>query len=342
MRLLFSFLLLSSTLFSCCDFLLSHKGEYVVGRTMEFEKKVTSQLIIFPKGTRFVSRLSDQGVGVSWIGKYGFMGMDAFGTDSLVDGFNDKGLSFGALWFPETKYPKIDPSSRKEKIALQDIGNWILSTCASVEDVKSALQNVEIEAVSLASIGSIPPLHFAIHDVYGNSLVVEFLNGKMHLIDNPIHVLTNSPSFEWQMTNLRNYVNLTPENAESIKLNDMVLQPTGQGTGMMGLPGDWTPPSRFVRIAFFTQFLLLGQERNALVNGALHLINTVDIPYGLVRERKKESYDYTQWACVKNLSQQIFHYRTYQDLNLQTIRLQDELRSIGRTIRRIPVHGTSP
>jgi len=342
MRLLLFFLCCHSFVFSCCDFLIGENRHYVVGRTMEFEANVSSEMLVFPKGNRFISRLGDNQVGTSWVAKYAFMGMGALGAASLVDGMNEAGLSFGALWFPSTKYPTLGPSGRKERISLLDMGNWILSSFATCDEVRQGLMEIEIEPMVAKEIGMVPPLHFAIHDRSGNSIVVEFIDGKMEISPNSVGVLTNAPDFQWQIKNLRNYINLSPVNAEPMHFGDVVLSPTGQGTGMMGIPGDWTPPSRFVRIAFFSHFLMFGADPNALVNGALHLINTVDIPFGLVRERGKKSYDYTQWSCVKDLASGIMYYRTYRDLSIRTVDLQKEMEKIGRTVRRIPLTGTTP
>lgn len=341
-RFLFSLLVVQSVAFGCCDFLVENKGDFVVGRTMEFEADVSSDIIIFPKGNRFVSRLADNQVGMSWVGKYAFMGMDILGTDSLVDGLNEAGLSFGALWFPETEYPKFGMPGRKERLALLDIGNWILSMFSTCEEVCQGLEEIELQPTSVPALGGIPTLHFAIHDKKGRSVVIEYIQGKMVVSNNPIGVLTNSPSFDWQMKNLRNYINLSPYNAESMQFGNLELTPTGQGTGMMGIPGDWTPPSRFVRIAFFSHFMEFGSDPNALINGALHLINTVDIPFGLVREREKKSYDYTQWSCVKDIQTGALYYRTYRDLNIRVLHLNEETSRMGRTIRRIPLTGTKP
>src|SRR5208282_2216741 len=95
--------------------------------------------------------------------------------------------------------------------------------------------------------------HYVVYDASGKSIVVEYTGGKLHVYDDPLGVITNSPAFDWQMTNLSNYVNFSMTNVPPVKLGPVTLEPFGQGSGMLGLPGDFTPPSRFVRAVAFSQ-----------------------------------------------------------------------------------------
>ena len=90
-------------------------------------------------------------------------------------------------------------------------------------------------------------------DASGKSIVIEYVGGKLNVFDDPLGVVTNSPSFDWHMANLRNYVNFSMTNVPPVKLGSVKLEPFGQGSGMLGLPGDFTPPSRFVRAVAFSQ-----------------------------------------------------------------------------------------
>jgi len=159
-------------------------------------------------------------------------------------------------------------------------------------------------------------------------------------MQNTVGVLTNTPKFEWQVTNLSNYINLTAVNKDPLSFDGSVLHPTGQGSGMLGIPGDWTPPSRFVRISLFKNFVTktLTAEQNQ--NLAFHLLNTVDIPYGGVRSVSGKNFDFTQWAVVKDLSNNIFSYRTYLDLNIKTIKLDNEKDMLKGKIKKIAMPGT--
>ena len=120
-----------------------------------------------------------------------------------------------------------------------------------------------------------------VHDASGKSLVIEYVGGKLNLYDDPLGVITNSPGFDWHMTNLRNYVNFSLDNHPPIQLGSVKLAPFGQGSGMLGMPGDFTPPSRFVRAVAFSQSVLEPKTGDEAVLTAFHILNNFDIPRGL-------------------------------------------------------------
>jgi len=127
--------------------------------------------------------------------------------------------------------------------------------------------------VVLKEIGLAPPVHYAIHDASGKSIVIEYVEGKLHVYDDPLGVLTNSPAFDWQTTNLRNYVNFSLVNVPPVHLGTVTLVGFGQGTGMLGLPGDITPPARFVRAVAYTNSVFPSKTGDAAVLQAFHILN---------------------------------------------------------------------
>ena len=136
-------------------------------------------------------------------------------------------------------------------------------------------------------------------------------------------VLTNYPTFDWQIVNLQNYLTLSPVNAPAINWNGNQIGATGQGSGLFGIPGDWTPPSRFVRTTALLRFAKPAENALEGVNLAEHLLNSVDIPLGDIREKKNSfAGDYTQWAVIKDLTNFVFYFRSYKDLALKFINLR--------------------
>ena len=338
--LIIFFILFINLAFGCTDFVLINKNnDVVVGRSMEFGTDLKSEITLFPKGKEMRSILPNKQVGLSWKGKYNYLGITTFGINLIADGMNEKGLSIGALWFPTVEYPKPPISHWENAIKLEDLGSWILSSFSSLSEVAEALKHVKVWAHPLPQFKSTPPIHLSLHDRTGKSMVIEFLNGKMEIINNPIGVLTNTPKFEWQETNLSNYINLSALNKAPMKINSTVIDPTGQGTGLLGIPGDWTPPSRFVKIAILKEFVKPTTSAKENRNLALHLLNTVDIPYGVVRSSDGKDFDYTQWIVVKDLTYSIFSYRTYNDLGVKTIDLKDAFEKIGTKETKIPMIG---
>ncbi|RKH15331.1 linear amide C-N hydrolase [Corallococcus sp. CA053C] len=315
----------------CTDFLITGTDSRVStsfavnGRSMEFGKDLNSQLMVHAPGESFQSKAPDLKPGLAWTSRYGFVGLTALSDAVLVDGLNTQGLSVGALWLPGATYPKVTQSS--QALALVDFVTWALGTCASVADVKTALTNGSVQVWEGDLLAKLLPLHFPVHDAAGNSVVVEFTDGKLNVYDNPVGVCTNNPPFPQQLENLGNYANLSPWDAKPTELGAQKFSPSGHGSGMRGLPGDSTPPARFVRATYLKQYAQPLSSSGDATTLAFHLLNTVDIPLGTSRgvdKLGKDTVDYTQWAVVKDLTALTLSVRFYGNplvysVNLNTL-----------------------
>ncbi len=335
----------------CTSFRVKSKdGGVLVGRSMEFGVELNSAIMVVPRGFRFTSPAPGGKQGLSWQAKYGFVGMNAKGIDVATDGLNEAGLSVHLLLLPGfAKYQEVASEDTARALAHVGVGNWILSNFATVEEVKAAIQNVTVFAYEPPGIGFLP-LHYAVHDGK-NALVIEYVDGQRHIYDNPVGVLTNSPPFEWQLTNLRNYINLTNLNVDSLKLGSYTIEPIGQGTGLLGIPGDYTPPHRFVRATALAYAAVPPPTAAEGANLAFHILNDVDIPLGPVADRTSApppgmpagspparagglDYDFTQWVTVSDLTNKIYYFRTYKNLAIRKVDLR-KLNFSGTTIRYI-------
>ena len=138
-------------------------------------------------------------------------------------------------------------------MAPTDVGQYLLTTCATVDQVRAAMAKIRVVAVVEPALGFAAPVHFIVTEPSGKAIVIEYLKGEMKIFDAPLGVITNAPSYDWHETNLRNYINLSPVALPGKKLQDLNFKPLGGGSGMIGLPGDFTPPSRFVRAVAFSQ-----------------------------------------------------------------------------------------
>ncbi|GAG62989.1 unnamed protein product, partial [marine sediment metagenome] len=174
-----------------------------------------------------------------------------------------------------------------------------------------ALSEVYVCGAYVEELEIIPPLHLAIHDAYGKNLVVEFVNGETKFYDNPNQVLTSFPFFDWQTTNLRNYLNITNKNA-----TDEFLKKIGNGSGMLGLPGDATSPSRFVRAYFLNRYSPEPKSIQEAVSHSLHIINAIEVTNGQVA-----SGEHTQWSLVRDHANKVLYFRDNQNQNLRAIEL---------------------
>ncbi|QSQ23235.1 linear amide C-N hydrolase [Pyxidicoccus parkwayensis] len=316
----------------CTDFLITGNDTRaaptpiaVNGRSMEFGADLGSQLLVHAPGESFHSLAPDLKQGLKWTSKYGYVGLTALSKDVIVDGLNTAGLSVGALWAPGSTYPKVSKSS--QALALVNFVNWALGTCATVADVKTALTSGDVQVWEGDLLAKLLPLHFPVHDAAGNSIVVEFTNGQLNVYDNPVGVCTNDPPFPVQLQNLGGFSNLSPWDSKGTELGSEFFKPAGHGSGMRGLPGDSTPPARFVRAAYLKQYsqpLVTAADATTL---AFHLLNAVDIPLGTSRSTNalnKEEVDYTQWVVVKDLVAKTLSVRFYVNplvysVNLNTL-----------------------
>lgn len=316
-----SLLVIGGTSFACSDFQIKAKdGSIVIGRSMEFPVDLHSNIVLVPRGREFVS-IDDNGLeGVKWKNKYAFLGVDAFNVkNSYVEGFNEAGLAFDALMFTGAEYK---PAIAGKFITINDLGSWIMGNFATVDEVREALGHVNVAGKKLKEANGELYLHIALHDAGGKNLVVEFIGGNVKIYDNPLGVMTNRPDFEWQMNNLRNYINLDAADKKDRTINGMKIEPTGVGSGMLGLPGDWTPPSRFVRLALCVDASLTPDNAEGAVNLAQHLLNTVDIPKGVIKENPEPLVileGYAQWVVIKDLTNRVLYYKTYENPALKKV-----------------------
>jgi choloylglycine hydrolase len=311
----------------CTDFLLTARcGDLVNGRSMEFGIELDSKPLVRCRGEVMRSRTSDKSPernGLEWTVKYGYVGMNVRKLSLVVDGLNERGLSVGTLWLPGSEYQQANDPSRALSVLL--VNDWLLGTCASVADVKAALPNVEVWAYTPMEEEFLP-IHFTVHDLDGCSIVIEYTAGKLHIYDNSIAVTTNAPVFPWHLENVRNYVGLTPYDVTEAVVNGEEFMATGNGTGLRGLPGDFTPPSRLIRTLFLINSALQAEDAREARNLALHILNDTDLPKGIVRYAGtygETSNDRTQWVVVKDLTHRLFDYRRYEDLDLRRIDLKE-------------------
>lgn len=322
---------------ACGDLLLqAEDGTFVNARSLEFGIPLESTVKAYSRGKSFQSDAPNRGKGLKWASKYGYVGIDALGIDAIFDGLNEKGLSIGALWMPTSDYQEIAAENISQALDVAMFSSWVLGNFSTVDEVKAALPKVHVFGQLISKLGMVPPLHFAIHDASGKSLVVEFIKGQQAIHDNPIGVLTNYPTFQWHIDNLRNYAKLgLAANVASIDFDGVLLETYGQGTGLLGITGDWTPASRFVKLAYLKKIAKRGKNGAETVNLAEHLFNIVDIPYGVIQSDKEKTTDYTQWIVIKDLSNRILYYRTYGNLALRSVDLKALDFSSGSKLKEI-------
>jgi len=307
--------------------LIAVDGTVVHARTLEFGIDLESNVIMVPRGYSRTGTTPDGKPGKTWTSKYATLGANALGMPILIDGLNERGLAVGLFYFPTSaKYQPYAAGDADRTVAPWELGSYILENFATVDEVRANLPNIVVPGVVLAAWKFSPPAHYVVHDATGKSIAVEYTDGKLNIYDNPLGVMTNSPNFGWQMTNLRNYVNFSLKDLPPVKVGSVTLVPFGQGTGMLGLPGDFTPPSRFVRAVAFSQSVLPSQTGYEAVLQAFHILNDFDIPKGSSRAPEKDAQgnivaDHTIWTSASDLKAKRFYFRSYENSEIRMVDL---------------------
>jgi len=325
--------------------LIAKDGGVIAARSLEFGFDLHSDVMVVPVGTMLTGTLPDGGKGISYKTKYGFVGANAEGMTAIVDGINDQGLYVGLFYFPDyASYTDATKDNAARAMAPHEYANWLLGNFATVDEVKANFDKVVLVPVIVEAIEQVAPVHFVVHDRSGKSVVIEPLNKSLKIYDNPLGVVTNSPTFDWHMTNLRNYVNLTATNVPPINLGGVKLAQFGQGSGLRGLPGDFTPPSRFVRAVAFSQSAIRSDTAAQAALQAFHILNNFDIPYGAVREvdNGQMHAEATTWTSASDLKNLRWYFRTYDDQSIRSVDLAKALAAAQGKIRFIRMQAQQP
>lgn len=319
--------------------MIAKDNSFVHGRTLEFGMVIDLSLAYIPAGVDFASS-TDKGEGLKYKSKYASVGAIAFDQLAILDGMNEKGLAVGAFYFPTfAEYAPLTAENQSKALSPIDFTNWLVTQFATVEEVKAALSDVSIVPTVGKGWGSTPPpFHYVVYDKSGKCLVIEPIKGKLVSYDNDLGVITNSPPFDWHITNLRNYLNLNPYNAKPLELRNLDLKPLGQGTGLLGLPGDFTPPARFVRATLYSTQAIPVPSHVEAVPQAFHILNQFDIPLGSVRQKEDgtTASEFTQITTVRDPQNLKIFFKTYDE---QLIKEVDLSQLKGNSIKKFKIDG---
>lgn len=312
---------------ACTGIQLTQKdGSKVHGRTLEFGTPIVLHGAVIPRKFKFTGT-TPKGNGLAYQSKYAVVGMYSFDHVAIMDGLNEKGLAAGAFYFPGfASYTPITAENQSKAVSSTEFVNWILTQFASLDEVKAALANVIIAPTIVEGWGPTPPpMHYIVYDAKGNTLVIEPIDGKLSVVESSLGTMTNSPNYDWHLTNLRNYINLSVNNVAPRQFDGMTLAPFGQGSGMVGLPGDFTPPSRFVRAAIFSQASFPAATSEEGIFQVFHILNQFDIPDGVARDKIDGNVysDSTLATVARDPKTLKYYFRTYVDQTIRVIQLKE-------------------
>jgi len=300
--------------------LTAKDGTVIAGRTMEWSQDLKWKMIAFPKGTPVdLSAPVNLKLPTTTLNsKYAFVGIAPGvleGAPAFLEGQNEAGLGMSGNFLPElTEYQTVTPGDQNY-VSIVNFGRLALGMYASVRELRGELPKYTVwyNPSEVKGLSTPPYLHFVFTDRTGDSIVVEFVKGQMNIYENVVNVLTNSPTYEWQLLNVRNYLSLSDMGTSSVKFNGANVTAIGQGGGLIGLPADYTPPSRFVRATYLRRFAVQPEGRSDATQLMGHLLNNVDIPLGVAQsiEEKQVIVDYTQWVVIKDLTNNKWQIANY-------------------------------
>lgn len=300
----------------CTCINLKSKDNYF-GRNLDLEYRFNESVVITPKNYSF--KLKN---GQEIKTKNAIIGMATVINNYplYAEASNEKGLSIAGLYFPSNaKFFPEDES--KLNLTPYELIPYFLGLYDNVAEIKSILLNLNISNIPFAKNLPITELHWMISDEK-DCIVVEQMQDGLKVYENKIGVLTNNPPFYYHLANLNNYINLTPnyqENKFSAKIN---LSQYGQGMGAIGLPGDNSPASRFVRAAFNKLNSVCPEDEISSVTQFFHILDSVSMVKGSTIT-KEGKCDITTYSCCININKGIYYYKTYTNNQINAIKMTD-------------------
>lgn len=302
--------------------LASKDSTQILARTIEWGgSDLNSRYVIVPRGYTQQSYVPGGTDGMKFTARYGYVGLAVEQKEFVAEGLNEAGLSAGLFYFPNYgKYEAFQPALKAESIADLQLVSWILGSCRTVDEVMEAVKKVHVIAIDPRA----STVHWRFADLSGRQIVLEIVDGMLQFHENKLGVLTNSPGFEWQLTNLNNYVNLYSGSAPEQQLGALSLRSFGAGSGFLGLPGDVTPPSRFVRAAFYQATAPVQPDAFATVLQGFQILNNFDIPVGIEFAQGQVPADIpsaTQWTSATDMKNRKIYFRTMYDSAIRCIDL---------------------
>lgn len=329
---------------ACTGITLKAKdGAVVYGRTMEWGTfDLHSRVSVIPRGFAYTGSTPDKRPGLAWTTKYGAMAIDGVGKDIVLDGMNEKGLTVGLFYHPGyAEYAAYQSAEASTTMGPTDLGTYILTTCATVDEARAAVGGVHVAPVIEEALGIAPPVHLLVTEPSGKAIVVEFIKGETEISDAPLGVITNSPTYDWHETNLRNYVNLSSVAIPTKKMADIDFRPLGGGSGMIGLPGDFTPPSRFVRAVAFTQSARPTASGDETVYELFRILDNFNVPLGSAEgggdEKTKGMRSATIWTTAYDTKNRVMYYHTAHNRRVRMVDLSKIDFSATKEIRSMPM-----
>ena len=286
------------------------------GRNLDLEYAFGEQVVITPRHHAFrFHRLPEQKCHLALMG----MATVAEDTALYAEAVNEKGLYMAGLNFPGNAHYFPEDVPGKTMVAPYELIPLVLGRCENLAQARELLSQVAVAAIPFGPGYPLAPLHWHVADATG-ALVAEPMAGGLMLHEDPVGVMTNNPPFPFQLMNLNNYQHLSPRPPENRFAPNLGLTPYGQGMGALGLPGDASPMSRFVRAAFLKGNAVFTGEPVSDVTQFFHILEAVAMVRGSVLTPQGKC-DMTTYACCIDAARGVYYYKTYENCQLSAVYL---------------------
>ncbi len=298
-----------------CTALTLKTSDFYFGRTLDLDRSYAEEVVVVPRNMplefKKMPELKEH---------YALIGMAALvgGVPLFYDGANECGLSAAGLNFPNNAY-YFEEKSGKDNIAPFEFISWILGQCKNLGEAKILLEKINIVSISFSESLPNSPLHWIIADKNG-SLVVESISDGLHIYENPVGVMTNNPPFPYQLENLEKYKGLRTDNGENSLPESLAKTHFCQGLGAVGLPGDVSSMSRFVRAVFGKTNSMCAPDENSSVSQFFHILGDVSMTRGICKVPSGH-YDITVYTSCINTDKGLYYYTTYDNQRIGCVNM---------------------
>ena len=287
--------------------------DHYFGRNLDLEYSYIETVTITPRNYPLLFRKKE-----SLNTHYAMIGIAYVhnGYPLYYDATNEMGLSMAGLNFPGNADYKPE-ISEKDNITPFEFIPWILGQCPTVKDAKVLLDKINLLEEHYNNKLPLSPLHWMISD-RESSITVESVKDGLKIYENPVGVLTNNPTFDMQLFHLNNYMNLSPQKPENCFSDKVKLERYSNGMGALGMPGDWSSQSRFVKTAFTKLNSVCGTSEEESVSQFFHILGSVEHQRGCV-DMGNNLYEITLYSSCCNTDKGIYYYRTYENSQITAV-----------------------
>lgn len=296
-------------------------NEHFLARTMDFSFELQGGPMFCPRNYEWASDAGQE----KHRSTYGLIGAGReFDKLLFADGVNEKGLAMAALYLPDevTYYDECVPG--QVNLGPHEFLLWVLTNCQSIAELESQLSKINLVDVPTRFLEATTPLHWLLADESGRTAVIEPVMKELKLIDNPVGVLTNSPTLDWHLSNLRNYIGISPNQFESHLFGQYEASPFSQGSGTFGLPGGYTPPERFVRATLIKEAIQPVYTLEGSLTNIWYVLQSVFIPRGIVK-KSDGAVDYTQYVSAMSATTKTYFFSKYGNSQINQVSLTEDL-----------------